>query len=182
RAIREGDHYLLRGEKTWCTFANRAHILTVLARTGDPADKHRGLSMFLVEKEPGDGFHPPELSGGAIPTIGYKGMKSYALGFDGYKVPAQNLLGGEEGGCSYHLMRTYEYPRIQTAARAVGVAQASFEAALRYSQERIQFGRPIADHQVIRHKLAHMATDIEAARRLCYYAAQCKDSGGRSDL
>ncbi len=183
RAIREGDHYLLRGEKTWCTFANRAHILTVLARTDpDPAKGHRGLSMFLVEKEPGDDFHPPELSGGAIPTIGYKGMKSYSLGFDGYRVPAENLLGGEEGRGFYQLMPTYEYARIQTAARAVGVAQAAFDAALRYSQERIQFGKPISDHQVIRHKLAHMATDIEAARRLCYYAAECKDRGGRSDL
>ena len=183
RAIREGDHYLLRGEKTWCTFANRAHILTVLARTDPDASKgHKGLSMFLVEKEPGDGFHPPELAGSPIPTIGYKGMKSYSLGFDGYQVAAQNLLGGEEGRGFYQLMPTYEYARIQTAARAVGVAQAAFEAALRYAQERIQFGRPISDHQVIRHKLAHMATDIEAARRLCYYAAECKDRGGRSDL
>src|SRR4029079_5795210 len=182
RAIREGDHYLLRGEKTWCTFANRAHILTVLARTGDPADKHRGLSVFLVEKEPGDGFHPPELSGGAIPTIGYKGMKSYALGFDGYKVPAQNLLGGEEGRGFYQLMSTYEIARIQTAARAVGVAQAAFEAALRYSQERTQFGKPISEFQVIGHKLAHMATQIEAGRQLTYHAARMKDTGKRCDL
>jgi alkylation response protein AidB-like acyl-CoA dehydrogenase len=183
RAIREGDHYLLRGEKTWCTFANRAHVLTVLARTDpDPSVKHKGLSMFLVEKEPGDDFHPPEMAGGAIPTIGYKGMKSYSLGFDGYRVPVANLLGGEEGRGFYQLMPTYELARIQTAARAVGVAQASFEAAIRYAQERIQFGKPISEHQVIRHKLAHMATDIEAARQLCYYAATCKDRGGRSDL
>jgi (2S)-methylsuccinyl-CoA dehydrogenase len=183
RAVRDGGGYLLRGEKTWCTFANRAHILTVLARTGaDPAARHKGLSMFLVEKEPGDHFHPPELSGSEIPTIGYKGMKSYSLAFDGYRVPAENLLGGAEGRGFYQLMPTYEYARIQTAARAVGVAQAALDAALRYAQERVQFGRPIADHQVIRHKLAHMATELEAARQLCYYAASVKDRGGRCDL
>jgi alkylation response protein AidB-like acyl-CoA dehydrogenase len=183
RAVREGDHYLLRGEKTWCTFANRAHVLTVLARTDpDPALRHKGLSMLLVEKEPGDDFHPPELSGGPIPTIGYKGMKSYSLAFDGYKVAAENLLGGEEGRGFYQLMPTYEYARIQTAARAVGVAQAALEAALRYAQERTQFGKPIAEHQVIRHKLAHMATELEAARQLCYHAAARKDEGGRCDL
>jgi alkylation response protein AidB-like acyl-CoA dehydrogenase len=185
RAVREqpGGDFVLRGEKTWCTFANRAHVLTVLARSDpDPSRRHKGLSMFLVEKEPGDDFHPPELAGSAIPTIGYKGMRSYSLAFDGYPVPAANLLGGQEGRGFYQLMPTYEYARIQTAARAVGVAQAALEAALRYSQERMQFGRPISDHQVIRHKLAHMATDIEAARQLCYYAAQIKDRGGRCDL
>ncbi len=186
RAVRDdagGGHYLLRGEKTWCTFANRAHVLTVLARTDpDPSRRHKGLSMFLVEKEPGDYFHPPELDGSVIPTIGYKGMKSYSLAFDGYRVPAENLVGGEEGRGCYQLMPTYEIARIQTAARAVGVAQAALDAALRYAQERTQFGRPIADHQVIRHKLARMATELEAARQLCYYAASVKDRGGRSDL
>ncbi|HJZ87428.1 MAG TPA: acyl-CoA dehydrogenase family protein [Polyangia bacterium] len=185
RAIRTGDgrRYQLRGEKTWCTFANRAHVLTVLARTNpDLQPKHKGLSILLVEKEPGDGFHPPALTGGAIPTIGYKGMKSYSLGFDGYECPAENLLGGVEGRGFYQLMATYEYARIQTAARAVGTAQAAFEAALRYAQERIQFGRPIAEFQVIRHKLAHMATDIEAARQLTYYASAMKDTGKRCDL
>ena len=183
RAVRDGDQYLLRGEKTWCTWANRAHILAVLARTDpDPSRRHKGLSMFLVEKEPGDEFHPPELSGGPIPTIGYKGMKSYSLAFDGYKVAAENLLGGEEGRGFYQLMPTYEFARIQTAARAVGVAQAALEAAVRYSKERIQFGKPISEHQVIRHKIAKMATELEAGRQLCYYAAQMKDSGKRCDL
>lgn len=183
RAVREGDGYVLRGEKTWCTFANRAHILTVLARTDPDASKrHKGLSMLLVEKEPGDGFSPPELSGSPIPTIGYKGMKSYSLGFDGYRVPASSLLGGEEGKGFYQLMATYEYARIQTAARAVGVAQAALDAAIRYANERVQFGVPIAKHQVIRHKLAHMATEIEAARQLCYFACTRKDEGVRCDL
>tara|TARA_R110002096_G_scaffold16898_10_gene58031 strand:- start:49141 stop:50307 length:1167 start_codon:yes stop_codon:yes gene_type:complete len=183
RAIRDGDKYVLRGEKTWCTFANRAHILTVLARTDPDASKrHKGLSMFLVEKEPGEDFHPPQLAGSPIPTIGYKGMKSYSLGFDGYEVKAENLLGGVEGKGFYQLMPTYEYARIQTAARAVGVAQAALEAAIQYAKDRTQFGKPIGEHQVIRHKIAHMATELEAARQLCYAAAMKKDQGERADL
>ncbi len=178
----DGKSYELFGEKTWCTFANRAHILTVLARTNPEAVKHKGLSILLVPKEPGDDFHPPQLSGSAIPTIGYKGMKSYSLGFDGFPCPAENLLGGVEGKGFYQLMSTYEYARIQTAARAVGVAQAALEAAIKYAKERIQFGKPIGEHQVIRHKLAHMATELEAARQLCYYAARKKDEGKRCDL
>ena len=183
RAEKVGDEYRLTGEKTWCTFANRAHLLTVLARTDpDPKQKHKGLSILLVEKAPGDAFHPPALAGSPIPTIGYKGMRSYALQFDGFPCPAENLLGGVEGKGFYQLMATYEYARIQTAARAVGTAQASFEAALKYAQERIQFDKPIAEFQVIRHKLAHAATEIEAARRLTYYACQMKDTGKRCDL
>ncbi len=183
RAIREGAVYRLQGEKTWCTFANRAHVLTVLARTNpDVKPLHKGLSILLVEKAPGDGFHPPELAGSAIPTIGYKGMKSYSLGFDGYTCPAENLLGGKEGLGFYQLMATYEYARIQTAARAVGVAQASLEAAIKYAKERIQFGRPIAEFGVLRDKIARAATQIEAARRLTYYACGIKDKGKRADL
>jgi (2S)-methylsuccinyl-CoA dehydrogenase len=185
RAVKtpDGKAYELFGEKTWCTFANRAHVLTVLARTSpDPNAKHKGLSILLVEKEPGDDFHPPKLGGSPIPTIGYKGMKSYSLGFDGYACARENLLGGEEGKGFYQLMATYEYARIQTAARAVGVAQAALDAAIKYSKERIQFGKPICEHQVIRHKLAHMATELEAARQLCYFAAQSKDEGKRADL
>jgi alkylation response protein AidB-like acyl-CoA dehydrogenase len=182
-ATADGRGYELFGEKTWCTFANRAHVLTVLARTNPSATpKHKGLSILLVEKEPGDDFAPPKLMGGAIPTIGYKGMKSYSLGFDGYFCPKENLLGGGEGGGFYQLMATYEYARIQTAARAVGVAQAALDAAIKYARERVQFGKPIAEHQVIRHKIAHMATELEAARQLCYYAASCKDEGRRCDL
>jgi len=109
-------------------------------------------------------------------------MKSYSLGFDGYFCPKENLLGGEEGKGFYQLMATYEYARIQTAARAVGVAQAALEAAVKYAKERVQFGKPIGEHQVIRHKLAHMATELEAARQLCYFAAARKDEGGRVDL
>ncbi len=182
RAVLEGKTYKLYGEKTWCTFANRAHVLCTTVRTDPDAPKHKGVSILLVEKEPGDGFAPPKLSGGPIPTIGYKGMNSYALAFDGYEAPAENLLGGVPGKGFYQLMSTYEIARIQTAARAVGVAQAAFDAALQYAKDRTQFGHPIGDFQVIRHKLAHMRTEIEAARQLTYHAATAKDSGKRCDL
>jgi (2S)-methylsuccinyl-CoA dehydrogenase len=181
--LQDDDTYLLNGAKTWITFANRAHLMTVLARTDpDPSKRHKGLSMFVVEKEPGNDFMPPHLTGAHIPTIGYYGMKSYSLSFEDFPVPAENLIGGVEGRGFYQLMGVYETARIQTAARAVGVAQAAFDAALQYSQEREQFGRPISEFQVISHKLAHMATDIEAGRQLTYYAAQMKDSGQRCDL
>lgn len=178
----DGKEYRLTGEKTWCTFANRAHVLTVLARTNPEAQpKHKGLSILLVEKPHGK-FDEPSLAGSAIPTIGYKGMKSYALQFDQYPCPTENLLGGVEGRGFYQLMATYEYARIQTAARAVGVAQAALDAAIVYAKERIQFGKPIAEFQIIRHKLAHAAAEIEAARQLCYYACKKKDTGARADL
>lgn len=182
RGKKQGNRYLVTGEKAWCTMANRAHVLCTLVRTDPEAPKHKGLSLLLVEKEPGDTFHPPKLAGSPIPTIGYKGMNSYNLQFDGYEVPAENLLGGTEGKGFYQLMATYEYARIQTAARAVGVAQAALDAATAYAKDRIQFGKPIAEFQVIRHKLAHAATDLEAARQLTYYACRKKDEGGRSDL
>ena len=183
RAVREGDRYLLTGAKTWCTFANRAQILTVLARTDpDPAKRHRGLSILLAQKVPGDGFDPPAISGEPIATIGYHGMKSFSLSFDRCPVPARNLIGETENRGFYQLMATYESARIQTAARAVGVAQAAYEAALAYSKQRAQFGQAICNFQAIRHKLADMATEIEAARQLTYYACAMKDSGKRCDL
>ena len=183
RAVREGDRYLLTGAKTWCTFANRAQVLTVLARTDpDPAKRHRGLSILLAQKVPGDGFDPPAISGEPIATIGYHGMKSFSLSFDRCPVPARNLIGETENRGFYQLMATYESARIQTAARAVGVAQAAYEAALAYSKQRAQFGQAICNFQAIRHKLADMATEIEAARQLTYYACAMKDSGKRCDL
>jgi len=182
RAVERDDgDYVLHGEKTWCTFADRAHLLTVLARTG-PGVKHKGLSIFLVEKEPGDGFAPPALTGSPIDSVGYKGVTSYALSFDGLVVPRENLLGEVPGNGFYQLMSSYEYARIQTAARAVGVAQAALDAAVSYARQRVQFGVPIAKHQVIRHKIARIATEIEAARSLCHHAAIAKDEGRRCDL
>ncbi len=182
RAVRKGDGYLLKGSKMWCTFANRAHILTVMARTDpDPGKRHKGLSLILFEKQPGDGFMPPQLTGEPIPTIGYHGMKSFGLSFDDAYAPAANLIGGVEGRGFYQLMATYESARIQTAARGVGVAQAAYECAVKYARERSQFGQPIGNFQVIRHKLAHMAVEIEAARQLAYFAASQKDTGKRCD-
>jgi (2S)-methylsuccinyl-CoA dehydrogenase len=183
RAVKKGDGYILNGEKTWCTFANRAHLLTVLARTDpDPKSRHRGLSLFLVEKEPGDGIVHPNIKGEPIPTVGYHGMRSFTLSFDECFVPAENLIGLEENKGFYQLMSTYESARIQTAARAVGVAQAAFEAALRYSKERYQFGQPISNFQAIRLKLSEMASRLEAARQLVYYACSMKNRGKRCDL
>jgi (2S)-methylsuccinyl-CoA dehydrogenase len=182
RAVKKGDGYLITGSKMWCTFANRAHVLTVMARTDpDLSKRHRGLSLLLFEKPPGDSFMPPQLTGEAIPTIGYHGMRSYGLSFDEAFVPAANLIGGVENRGFYQLMASYETARIQTAARGVGVAQAAFEAAVKYAKQRTQFGQPIGDFQVIRHKLAHMAVEIEAARQLTYFAASQKDTGKRCD-
>ncbi|MFZ1889661.1 MAG: acyl-CoA dehydrogenase family protein [Candidatus Binataceae bacterium] len=182
RAVKDGDGYLIKGSKMWCTFANRAHMLTVMTRTDpDLSKRHKGLSLILYEKEPGDNFAPPQLTGSPIPTIGYHGMRSYALQFDDAYAPAANLIGGQEGRGFYQLMASYEAARIQTAARGVGVAQAAFETAVKYAKQRTQFGQPIGDFQVIRHKLAHMAVEIEAGRQLCYFAASQKDTGKRCD-
>ena len=183
KAARTKGGYILHGEKTWCTFANRAHLLTVLARTDpDASKKHRGLSMFLVEKESGEKIIHPNISGEPIPTIGYHGMRSYTLSFDECFVPEENLIGAEENKGFYQLMATYESARLQTAARAVGVGQAAFEAAIKYSKERIQFGQPICNFQAIRLKLSEMASKLEAARQLVYYACSMKDTGRRCDL
>ncbi|MFQ5882916.1 MAG: acyl-CoA dehydrogenase family protein [Candidatus Methylomirabilales bacterium] len=183
RARQAGDRYLLTGAKTWCTFANRANILSVLARTDpDPAKRHKGLSLFLVEKEPGDGFDPPRIAGEPIPTVGYHGMHCFTLGLQDCSVPADNLIGGVENKGFYQLMAAYESARIQTAARAVGVAQGAFDLAVKYARERHQFGQPIGNFQAIRHKLADMATEVQAARQLTYYAASMKDTGRRCDL
>ncbi len=183
RARRDGDRYLITGAKTWCTFANRAHLLTVLARTDpDPAKRHKGLSLFLIEKEPSDGFDPPRIAGEPIPTVGYHGMHCFTLGFQDCPVPAENLIGGPENRGFYQLMAAYESARIQTAARAVGVAQGALDLALKYAKERHQFGQPIGTFQAIRHKLADMATEVQAARQLTYYAAAMKDTSRRCDV
>ncbi len=175
RAVKNGDGYLIKGSKMWCTFANRANVLTVMVRTDpDISKRHKGLSLLLFEKTPGDDFAPPHLTGSPIPTIGYHGMRSYALQFEDAYSPASNLVGGVEGRGFYQLMASYESARIQTAARGVGVAQAAFETAVKYAKQRTQFGQPIGEHQVIRHKLAHMAVEIEAARQLAYFAASQK--------
>jgi alkylation response protein AidB-like acyl-CoA dehydrogenase len=166
----------------WCTNADRADLLFVYARTGDGGGrKHRGISCFLVEK-PRNGFPAPTLVGTHIPTVGYHGMHSFMLHFENHRVPAQNLLGGEEGWGFGQLMKGYETARIAFAARCVGVAQAAFDTALAYSQQRVQFDAPLKTFQLTRTKIADMATEIEAARQLVWYAASRKDQGGRCDF
>lgn len=183
RAVKKDGGYVLNGEKTWCTYANRAGLLTVMARTDpDPGKRHKGLSIFLVEKEPADGIVHDNMSGSSIPTIGYHGMKSWSVSFDNCFVPSENIIGLEENRGFYQLMATFESARIQTAARAVGVAQAALEAAIKYSRERHQFGKPISEFQAIRMKLSEMASRLEAARQLTHYASSIKDTGKRCDL
>jgi (2S)-methylsuccinyl-CoA dehydrogenase len=185
RAVREGDVYRITGSKTWITHAARADVMTLLARTGRPEDGYRGLSMFLAEKPRGtdaDPFPAPGMSGGEIKVLGYRGMKEYEIGFDGFAVKAENLLGGVEGEGFKQLMATFESARIQTAARAVGVAQNALELGLAYARERVQFGKPIIAFPRVAGKLAWMATETMIARQLAYFAAREKDSDRRCDI
>jgi (2S)-methylsuccinyl-CoA dehydrogenase len=185
RAVKDGDVYRVTGNKTWITHAARADIMTLLART-DPDEKgYRGLSMFLAEKPRGtddDPFPAKGMSGGEIPVLGYRGMKEYELGFDGFEVEARNLLGGEEGRGFKQLMATFESARIQTGARAVGVAQNAMELGLDYAMERQQFGRSIVGFPRVANKLAWMAVETMVARQLCWFSAREKDAGRRCDL
>jgi (2S)-methylsuccinyl-CoA dehydrogenase len=185
RAVKEGDVYRVTGNKTWITHAARADLMTLLARTGKPEDGYRGLSMFLAEKPRGtdaDPFPVAGMSGGEIKVLGYRGMKEYEIGFDGFDVKAENLLGGSEGEGFKQLMATFESARIQTAARAVGVAQNALELGLAYARERVQFGKPIVAFPRVAGKLAWMAVETMIARQLAYFAAREKDSDRRCDI
>jgi (2S)-methylsuccinyl-CoA dehydrogenase len=185
RAVRQGDSYKVYGNKTWITHPVRADLMTLLVRTNQAEKGHRGLSMLLAEKPRGDDDKPfpaAGMSGTEIEVIGYRGMKEYEIAFDGFAVKAENLLGGVEGLGFKQLMTTFESARIQTAARAVGVAQAALEQALDYATTRVQFGEPIANFPRVADKLAMMAAEIMIARQLTYYAAREKDSGRRCDL
>ncbi len=185
RAVKEGDDYVVTGNKTWITHAARADVMTLLARTDPETTDYRGLSMFLAEKPRGtDGepFPAEGMSGGEIEVLGYRGMKEYEIGFDGFRVKAANLLGGEEGQGFKQLMRTFESARIQTAARAVGVAQCAMEIALGYALDRKQFGKPLAAFPRVYGKLAMMAVEIMIARQIAYFAAREKDAERRCDL
>ena len=185
RATREGDIYRVYGNKTWITHAARADLMTLLVRTDPASMDYRGLSMFLAEKPRGSSAEPfpaPGMSGGEIRVLGYRGMKEYEIAFDGFAVPAANLLGQEEGLGFKQLMQTFESARIQTAARAVGVAQNALDLGLRYAQERQQFGRAIFGFPRVRDKLAMMVVEIAIARQLAYHAAREKDEGRRCDL
>ena len=185
RATRHDGFYLVHGNKTWITHAARADLMVLLVRT-NPADRgYQGLSLLLAEKPRGGDANPfpiAGLSGTEIEVLGYRGMKEYELAFDGFKVPAANLLGGVEGRGFKQLMQTFEAARIQTAARAVGVAQAALETAHQYARERKQFGEPIVNFPRVADKLAMMAAEVLIARQLTYFAARRKDSGQRCDL
>jgi (2S)-methylsuccinyl-CoA dehydrogenase len=185
RAVKDGDVYKVTGNKTWITHAARADVMTLLARTDPTSTDYRGLSMFLAEKPrgtDGDPFPVKGMRGGEIGVLGYRGMKEYEIGFDGFEVPAKNLLGGREGEGFKQLMATFESARIQTAARAVGVAQCAMELGLKYARERVQFGKPIYAFPRVHGKLAWMAVETMIARQLSYFAAREKDSDRRCDI
>ncbi|QRE72434.1 acyl-CoA dehydrogenase family protein [Methylobacterium aquaticum] len=185
KAVKEGDTWRIHGNKTWITHPVRADLMTVLVRTKPEEPGHKGLSLLLGEKPRGTDENPfpvAGLSGGEIEVLGYRGMKEYELAFDGFEVPDANLLGGVEGKGFAQLMQTFESARIQTAARAVGVAQSALDVGLRYAEERVQFGKPLVSFPRVADKLAMMAVEIAIARQLTYFAAHQKDEGKRCDL
>ncbi|MGC1495848.1 MAG: acyl-CoA dehydrogenase family protein [Sulfitobacter sp.] len=185
RAVKDGDDYKVTGNKTWITHAARTHVMTLLARTDPDTTNHKGLSMFLAEKTPGDDANPfptPGMTGGEIEVLGYRGMKEYELAFDGFAVKGENLLGGEEGKGFKQLMETFESARIQTAARAVGVGQSALDISMQYAQDRKQFGKALIDFPRVSGKLAMMAVELMIARQLTYFSAWEKDHGRRCDL
>ena len=185
RAVREGDVYKVTGNKTWITHPVRADLMTLLVRTDASQPGYRGLSMLLAEKPRGNEDNPfpaPGMSGGEIEVLGYRGMKEFEIAFDGFAVPVGQLLGGVEGQGFKQLMQTFESARIQTAARAVGVAQSAFDLGLKYARERIQFGKRLIAFPRVADKLAMMAVETQIARLLTYFAASAKDQGRRCDL
>ncbi|WP_145104692.1 acyl-CoA dehydrogenase family protein [Cereibacter sediminicola] len=185
RAVKEGDDWVVNGNKTWITHAARTHVMTLLARTDPETTDYRGLSMFLAEKMPGTDENPfptPGMTGGEIEVLGYRGMKEYEIGFDGFRVKGANLLGGVEGQGFKQLMQTFESARIQTAARAIGVAQSALEVGMQYAEDRKQFGKSLIEFPRVAGKLAMMAVEIMVARQLTYFSAWEKDHGQRCDL
>ena len=185
RAIQTDGGWTIKGAKTWITHAARSDLMTLLARSKPDADGYAGLSMFLASKPRGteeDAFPAKGMSGTEIEVLGYRGMREYELSFDGFELAGDALLGGEQGNGFKQLMQTFEGARIQTAARAVGVARRAFELGLSYSLERKQFGQAIFDFPRVYDKLAMMSVDILLARELTYFAARDKDKGHRCDI
>jgi alkylation response protein AidB-like acyl-CoA dehydrogenase len=182
----DGDAYEINGQKMWVTNGLRSGIVFVLVRTDPDAEpRHRGMTCFIAEKEPGAAENPGLTVPPKIRKLGYKGVESTELVFDGFRCPAANVLGGEEAGLNRgfgQMMDALEVGRVNVAARGVGIAQRALELALVYSQQRRTFGKPIAEHQAIQFKLADMATQVDAARLLTLRAARLKDAGERSDL
>jgi alkylation response protein AidB-like acyl-CoA dehydrogenase len=179
RAVRDGDRWIINGDKRWCGMAKIADCILLLARTGE--ERIRGLDTFVVEKERGS--FPEGLTGEPLPKIGYHGISSYALHFRDLEVPAENIIvsGEQTGKGFYDVMALLNRARIHTAARAVGAAQGALDEATEYAKVRHQFGRPISQFQAIAFKLAEMATEVEAARRLWHYAAELYDAGERCE-
>lgn len=185
RAELHGDSYRVFGNKTWITHPVRADVMTLLVRTNPKEKGYRGLSMMLATKPRGTDANPfpvAGMSGSEIEVLGYRGMKEFELAFDGFEVARENLLGGQEGQGFKQLMQTFESARIQTAARAIGVAQAALDAGLKYAQERIQFGEPLLAFPRVADKLVMMTVEIAIARQMTYFAARQKDQGIRCDL
>lgn len=185
KARKKGDEWVISGNKTWITHAGRAHLMTVLARSVEETNDYRGLSMFMAEKNPGDDKTPfvdEGLSGGEIEVLGYRGMKEYTVNFDDFIVKGDNLLGGTEGQGFKQLMQTFESARIQTAARAIGVAQNALELGIQYAIDRKQFGKSLIEFPRVAGKLAMMAVEIMIARQLTYFSARQKDQDKRCDL
>ncbi|SFR31886.1 acyl-CoA dehydrogenase family protein [Litoreibacter janthinus] len=185
RALKDGDDYKVTGNKTWITHAARTHFMTLLARTDPETANYKGLSMFIAEKTPGDDANPfptEGMTGGEIEVLGYRGMKEYELAFDNFHVKGENLLGGAEGQGFKQLMQTFESARIQTAARAIGVAQSAIDVAMQYAQDRKQFGKSLIDFPRVSGKIAMMAVETMIARQLTYFSADEKDHDRRCDL
>ena len=185
RASLQGDNYIINGNKTWITHGARSDLMTVLARTNSDEKGYKGLSMFLVEKPRGNCEKPfpmEGMSGGEIEVLGYRGMKEYEIALDSIPVPKKNLLGEKEGMGFKQLMETFESARIQTAARAVGVAQSALELGLQYAKDRSQFGKPIIKFQRIAMKLATMAIETTVARQITLFSAREKDNDVRCDI
>ena len=185
RAERDGDEYVIHGEKMWATNGFEASLVMLLVKTDPDAEpRHRGMTALLIEKEPRVAEQPGLTIPPKLKKLGYKGVESVELVFDGFRTPSSSVLGGERGigeGFKY-FMGGVELGRVNIAARAIGIATAAFEAAIRYAQEREAFGKPIAEHQSIQIKLAQMATKIEASRLLMLQASEKKDAGERADL
>jgi alkylation response protein AidB-like acyl-CoA dehydrogenase len=189
RAKLDGDDWVINGTKMWVTNGLMSGVVFLLAKSDPDADPpYKGMTCFITEKEPGAAENTGDYKGLSIPPkikkMGYKGVESTELVYEDYRCPGENVLGGEEGvgnGFRY-MMDALEVGRVNVAARGVGIAQRALELALRYSQERRTFGKPIAQHQAIQFKLADMATKVEAARLLTLKAARLKDAGQRSDL
>jgi len=185
RAVKDGDTYKVTGNKTWITHAARSDLMTLLTRTNPDESGYRGLSMLLAEKPRGTDENPfpaDGMSGGEIEVLGYRGMKEYELSFDGFEVPTENLLGGEEGQGFKQLMATFESARIQTAARAVGVAQNALEIGMRYAKDRVQFSKPLYAFPRVYGKVAWMVVETMIARQLTYFSAFEKDQDIRCDI